>query len=614
MKSKTFRKIFRGSTAYDQQRKTELKTIARALGLSVGSVVLLTLSGCGGGDGSSASTSGKDTSIPDVAKSNVSGKAIDGYLVGAKVCLDVNANGVCDAGEPNAKTQADGSYNLVADGTVIGKKLLVVVDANTKDLSRPNFTFPASFTLSSVVNGLQGQNVTPLTTMQQSLVEGGKGTALATKTVVGMVGGAVNISDDYIANGNTAAATFAASVVDKVVEIANTRSADADTVRAVMNAIATKGSVAAVTAADVDAARAKPVYLTDVDANQMLATPSYAVAGLRWDGLSNPVAYIVRQTLSVPGNAPAAGALITKSYDQMNAAASSWAQGAKLLQDVTHIFGQYSLRADGTWGPFTAMEDVGSNLQIQSLNGNVVQALDKVTGRSVKLEFRRTDLSNKSFVNAMPTGSATDTELLARMPGAFPVGTNGYAVIASYSTDTIAMVSNDHCGPGITMTPPRCLIGNSSTTYTSVQDALQLGPIGFGPASFGYLNFDATGAVTLRNGSNNAVMLDSSKISWAPYMGRQDLIVFNVKADDLIAAADAAGSAGLTLNAAFDNYQSYRDLVKAGAKFGIALLDGKLSWVIITPAGTEQLTLLNKDQGFNALIPVLKQAILAAPM
>ncbi len=575
-----------------------------ALAASIASM----LAACGGGGDSGNQPASAAPTAPAAAA--ITGKAIDGYLVGAKVCVDDNGNGVCDAGEPNTTTNPDGSYNLVATGTVIGKKLLVIVDQHTKDLSRPNFTFPASFTLSSTVTDLQGQNVTPLTTMQQSLVEGGKGTDSATKTVVGMVGGAVNISDDYIANGNTAAATFAASVVDKVVEIASTRSGDADTVRAVMNAIATKGSVAAVTAADVDAARAKPVYLTDVDAQQMMATPSYAIAGLRWDGLSNPVAYIVRQTLSVPGNAPAAGALFTKSYDQMNAAASSWAQGAKLLQDVTHIFGQYSLKADGTWGPFTAMEDVGSNLQIQSVSGNVVQALDKVTGRSVKLEFRRTDLSNKSFVNAMPTGSATDTELLARMLGAFPAGTNGYAVIASYSNDTIAMVSNDHCGAGASMTPPRCLIGNNTTTYTSVQDALQLGPIGFGPMMFGYLNFDATGAVTLRTGTG-AVLLDSSKISWAPYMGRQDLMVFNVRADDLIAAANAAGADGVMLDAAFDNYQSYRDLVKAGAKFGIALLDRKLSWVIITPAGTEQLTLLNKDQGFNALIPVLKQAILS---
>lgn len=599
------------SDARSYRRKMGLKAVAHAIGLGIGSAALLTVSGCGGGDGTNAGPDNGPPTTQPVATSNISGKAIDGYLVGAKVCLDTNGNGVCDSGEPSTTTQADGSYNLVAEGTVIGKKLLVVVDQNTKDLSRPNYSFPASFTLSSTVAVLQGQNVTPLTTMQQALVEGGKGADTATSTVIGMIGGTVNLADDYIANGNTAAATFAASVVDKVVEIASTRSGDGDTVRAVMNAIATKGSVAAVTAADVDAARAKPVYLTDVDANQLMATPTYAIAGLRWGAMTDPVAYIVRQTYGLQG-----GALV-KSYDQMYASASSWTTGDKLLQDVTHNAGQYSLKADGTWSGFTPMEDVGNNLQIQSVQGNVVQALDTVNGRSVKLEFRRTDLSNKSFVNAMPTGSATDTELLARMPGAFPAGTNGYAVIASYSTDTIAMVSNDHCG-GSVSTTPRCSIGSSSTTYASVQDALQITALGFGPMNLGYLNFDSTGAVSLRTGVNGSgtLLLDSSKISWGPYMGRQDLIVFNVNADDLVAAGEAAVTdpRSSMLNAAFDNYQSYRDLVKAGAKFGIALLDGKLSWVIITPAGTEQFTLLNKDQGFNALIPVLKQGILTGPM
>jgi hypothetical protein len=34
------------------------------------------------------------------------------YLVGAKVCLDLNANWVCDAGEPNTISMAGGKFNL----------------------------------------------------------------------------------------------------------------------------------------------------------------------------------------------------------------------------------------------------------------------------------------------------------------------------------------------------------------------------------------------------------------------------------------------------------------------------------------------------------------------
>ncbi|WP_157673108.1 hypothetical protein [Curvibacter sp. AEP1-3] len=44
--------------------------------------------------------------------SQLSGVVLDGYLVGAKVCLDLNANWVCDSGEPSAITGAGGRYTL----------------------------------------------------------------------------------------------------------------------------------------------------------------------------------------------------------------------------------------------------------------------------------------------------------------------------------------------------------------------------------------------------------------------------------------------------------------------------------------------------------------------
>lgn len=578
------------------------KAVGRMVSLSIGSAALVVLGGCGGGGDNSASSPAGPTEQAPPATSRISGKAIDGYLVGAKVCLDANANDGCDAGEPSAITGSDGSYNLVAEGTVIGKKLLVLIDRNTRDLARPGYTFPAAFTLSTTVDGLQNQHVTPLTTMRASLIEGGKGEDNATRAVVGLVGGTINLKDDYIANGDTSTAAFAAAVVDKVVEIASVGRGDADTVRAVMNAIATKGSITAVTPADVEAARAKPVYLTDVAAADLIQSPLYAVAGLRWD--TDPVANIVRETYSILGGA------IVKSYDQTNGLGNNgWTVGDKLAQDAAHILGQYSLRADGTWTAFTPQEDVNNNLQIQSAQNNVVQVFDNAIGRFAKLEYRRTDLSNKSFVNGMPAG--TDSAILAAMPGAFSTGTPGYAVIQSYVTDTVSMVSTDRCGGTIDPVAPRCTIGTPNKTYSSILEYFQEGNvIPFGPATIGYLNFDAQGnLVSLRSGSNgNAVLLDNSKITVAPYMGRQDIMVFNVKADDVIEAAGKLANNN-TLIGMFDQYRTYGDLVKSGAKFGIALKDGKLSWVIVTPAGTEQLTLLNKEQGFNALTSVLKQAL-----
>lgn len=65
------------------------------------------LSACGGG-GSKIDTS--------PSGSTLKGKAIDGYIIGAHAFLDINFNGVQDAGEPGATTDANGNYSLMVEG------------------------------------------------------------------------------------------------------------------------------------------------------------------------------------------------------------------------------------------------------------------------------------------------------------------------------------------------------------------------------------------------------------------------------------------------------------------------------------------------------------------
>jgi len=61
------------------------------------------LSACGGGE-----NGGGDSSI--------SGSVIDGYISGAIVCIDNNANGKCDVNEPQTLTDASGAYKLSTKG------------------------------------------------------------------------------------------------------------------------------------------------------------------------------------------------------------------------------------------------------------------------------------------------------------------------------------------------------------------------------------------------------------------------------------------------------------------------------------------------------------------
>lgn len=76
--------------------KLEMKTAACM-------VCAALLAGCGGGGGNSAVIE---------ANTQLNGAVVDGYLVGAKVCLDLNTNWVCDAGEPFATTGTGGRYKM----------------------------------------------------------------------------------------------------------------------------------------------------------------------------------------------------------------------------------------------------------------------------------------------------------------------------------------------------------------------------------------------------------------------------------------------------------------------------------------------------------------------
>lgn len=73
--------------------------------------VSLVLVGCGGGSGDGTSVNTQPITL--------SGKVADGYLQLAKVCLDINANNLCDEGEP---------YNL--SGT--GGDWAIAIDAETR--------------------------------------------------------------------------------------------------------------------------------------------------------------------------------------------------------------------------------------------------------------------------------------------------------------------------------------------------------------------------------------------------------------------------------------------------------------------------------------------------
>jgi hypothetical protein len=113
----------------------------------------LLLAGCGGG------SSSLNTQI-----TSISGTVMDGYISGAKVCLDINANLICDITEPSGTSKSDGTYTLnIVPGTDLSKLHVIAVvdqnttDADTKTAPAKNYVLLAPATTAAVV--------TPLTTL-----------------------------------------------------------------------------------------------------------------------------------------------------------------------------------------------------------------------------------------------------------------------------------------------------------------------------------------------------------------------------------------------------------------------------------------------------------------
>jgi len=128
------------------------------------------LAACGGS--SSDGTNDKTVSIK--------GKAIDGYIIGASVYLDLNFNNQLDSNEPNAITKEEGEFDLTVPSqySKCAKYVPVVVDVpvGAIDTDYPDtpiedaysMVFPPQFALSTDQDLL---NLTPLTSVVWSQVE-----------------------------------------------------------------------------------------------------------------------------------------------------------------------------------------------------------------------------------------------------------------------------------------------------------------------------------------------------------------------------------------------------------------------------------------------------------
>ena len=89
----------------------------------VASAVVMACGGGGNGNGFSGfvPTAGGGSTTTPTAPATTSGVVTGSYFRNAKVCIDTNANGRCDAAEPSTTTDANGAFTLTGKGAVVAE-------------------------------------------------------------------------------------------------------------------------------------------------------------------------------------------------------------------------------------------------------------------------------------------------------------------------------------------------------------------------------------------------------------------------------------------------------------------------------------------------------------
>ncbi|MCL2920110.1 hypothetical protein [Shewanella litorisediminis] len=156
------------------------------------------LTACGGSDNNDAPK--PPTPPPPPATITLEGKVADGYLVGARVCVDLNENKVCDDGEPSATTGAGGSFSIT-DATqqqLDTYPLVVEVTAGTVDEDTGE-AITRGYTLSAPAGY---EFISPLTTMVQGEMEQGSSEEDAEAAIKALLGTTISLTQDYVAAQN----------------------------------------------------------------------------------------------------------------------------------------------------------------------------------------------------------------------------------------------------------------------------------------------------------------------------------------------------------------------------------------------------------------------------
>lgn len=174
-----------------------------------------TLSGCGGGGGggydSTNNNGGNNNNTALASETVVSGVVADDPIKNAVVCLDLNGNKACDAGEPQATTDANGKYTFKATVEQLAKSaILAVMTPESREMFKAadGSISELSVAIDLKLSAPPGKPdfVSPLTTLVHGQMEkDGVDSDTAQKTVKDQLGlPDVDLLADYVKQGRDA--------------------------------------------------------------------------------------------------------------------------------------------------------------------------------------------------------------------------------------------------------------------------------------------------------------------------------------------------------------------------------------------------------------------------
>ena len=184
---------------------------------SWGAVVcaVLALSACGGGGG------GGDNSGPVTpALVTASGVVIDGTLANATVFLDLNGNGMQDAGEPSTTTGANGAFSLQATAAQLSSSSMIALATagTTTDSDIPGKTVSANFSLIAPPGNYQV--ISPITSLVVANIQSaGSASAAASAVAATLNIPSAALNENYVAAGDTSVHNLAAAVAQGIASV-----------------------------------------------------------------------------------------------------------------------------------------------------------------------------------------------------------------------------------------------------------------------------------------------------------------------------------------------------------------------------------------------------------